>query len=46
MLAATDARKWRQVPHEVLERRQTQQRAVSAWGVPQCGQRHIAMRGW
>ena len=26
--------------------RQTQHLAVSAWGVPQCGQRHIGMRGW
>ena len=25
----------------VVERPQTQQRAVSAWGVPQCGQRQL-----
>jgi hypothetical protein len=31
------------VPQAVEERWHTQQRAVSAWGVPQCGQRHIGM---
>ena len=41
---ATERRKCRQVPQAVEDRRQTQQRAVSAWGVPQCGQRHIGMR--
>ena len=35
-----------QVPQAVLDRRQTQHLAVSAWGVPQCGQRHIGMPGW
>ena len=30
----------------MLDRRQTQHLAVSAWGVPQCGQRHIGMAGW
>ena len=44
--AATDRRKLRQEAQAVLERRQTQHRAVSAWGVPQCGQRHIGMPGW
>jgi hypothetical protein len=33
----------RQVPQEVEDRRHTQHRAVSAWGVPQCGHRHIGM---
>ena len=41
--AATARRKFRQVPQAVEERRQTQHRAVSAWGVPQCGHRHIGM---
>jgi hypothetical protein len=43
---ATDRRKLRQVAQAVLDRRQTQHLAVSAWGVPQCGQRHIGMPGW
>jgi hypothetical protein len=43
---ATARRKWRQAPQAVLDRWQTQQRAVSAWGVAQCGQRHIGMAGW
>jgi hypothetical protein len=30
----------------VEERWQTQQRAVSACGVPQCGQRHNGMARW
>ena len=33
----------RQVAQLVLDRLQTQHRAVSAWGVPQWGQRHIGM---
>jgi hypothetical protein len=36
-------RKWRHVAHEVVERRQTQQRELSACGVPQCGQRQTGM---
>jgi hypothetical protein len=36
-------RKWRQVPHDVVERLQTQQREVSACGVPQWGQRQTGM---
>jgi hypothetical protein len=43
---ATDRRKCRQVAQAVLERWQTQHLAVSAWGVPQCGQRHIGMSQW
>jgi hypothetical protein len=35
-----------QVAQLVLERRQTQQRDASAWGVPQCGQRQTGMAGW
>ena len=31
------------MPQAVEDRRQTQHLAVSAWGVPQCGQRHIGM---
>jgi len=38
-----EARKLRQVPQLVEERWQTQQRAVSACGVLQCGQRHNGM---
>src|SRR5438093_8595495 len=45
MFTATACRKWRQVAQLVLERRHTQQRAVSACGVPQCGQRHVAVTG-
>ena len=33
--AAMPRRKWRQVAHVVVDRWQTQQRALSAWGVPQ-----------
>ena len=33
-------------PHAVVDRWQTQQRAVTCWGVAQCGQRHIGMPGW
>jgi hypothetical protein len=39
--AATDRRKWRQVPQLVDDRWQTQHRDASGWGVEQCGQRHI-----
>lgn len=31
------------MPQLVDERLQTQQRAVSAWGVAQCGHRHMAI---
>ena len=40
---AIERRKWRQVPHEVVERWQTQQRAASDWGVAQWGHRHTAI---
>ena len=43
---AIDRRKWMQVAQLVLERRQTQQRAASGWGVRQCGQRQFGMGGW
>ena len=36
-------RKWRQVAQVVVDRRQTQQRELSACGVPQCGQRQTGM---
>lgn len=39
-------RKSAQLEQAMLERRHTQQRAPSAWGVPQCGQRHVGMAGW
>jgi hypothetical protein len=42
---ATPRRKWRQLAHEVVERRHTQQRAASACGVEQWGQRQTGMRG-
>jgi hypothetical protein len=35
--------KWRHVSHEVVERWQTQHRAVSGCGAPQWGQRQLAM---
>jgi hypothetical protein len=41
-----ERRKWRQVAQLVEERLQTQHRAVSGWGVEQCGQRHNGMAGW
>jgi hypothetical protein len=44
--AATERRKCRQVEQVVEDRRQTQHRAVSAWGVPQWGHRHIGMDRW
>jgi len=40
---AIERRKWRQVPHDVVDRWQTQQRAASDWGVAQWGHRHTAM---
>ena len=40
---AIERRKWRQLPHEVVDRWQTQQRAASDWGVAQWGHRHTAM---
>ena len=43
---ATDRRKCRQVKQLVEDRLQTQHREVSAWGVAQCGHRHIGMPGW
>jgi hypothetical protein len=43
MRPAIDRLKWRQLAHETVERRQTQHTAVSAWGDPQWGQRHVAM---
>jgi hypothetical protein len=45
MSGAMDRRKWTQVAQLVLERRQTQHRAASGWGVRQCGQRQFGMRG-
>jgi hypothetical protein len=42
MPAVTARRNWRQVEQVVDDRRQTQQRAVSACGVPQYGQCHMA----
>jgi hypothetical protein len=39
----TPLRKWRQLAHEVVERLQTQHRAVSGCGAPQWGQRQLAM---
>jgi hypothetical protein len=44
--AATEPRKFRHVAQLVEDLWQTQQRAVSAWGVPQCGQRHSGMGRW
>jgi hypothetical protein len=40
---AIERRKWRQVPHDVVDLWQTQQRAASACGVAQWGHRHTAM---
>jgi hypothetical protein len=34
-----------QVWQVVEDREQTQQRELSAWGVPQCGHRHVAICG-
>jgi hypothetical protein len=42
---ATERRKWLQTEQAVLERRQTQQRAASGWGVRQCGHRQFGMGG-
>jgi hypothetical protein len=44
--AATEPRKFWHVAQLVDDLWQTQQRAVSACGVPQCGQRHNDMGGW
>jgi hypothetical protein len=38
-----ERRNWRQVPHDVVDLWQTQQRAASDWGVAQWGHRHTAM---
>ncbi len=43
MPGATERRKFRHVPQLVDDRLQTQQRAVTAWGVEQWGHRHIAI---
>jgi hypothetical protein len=41
-----DRRKFRHEAQLVLDRWQTQQRAASACGVAQLGQRHIGMSRW
>jgi hypothetical protein len=41
--AASDRRKCRHVEQVVDDRWQTQHRAASGCGVPQCGHRHIGM---
>ena len=42
---AIPRRKWVHAAHDVVERRQTQQRELSTCGVPQWGQRQSGMCG-